>query len=118
MLIAAALSAGTIVLAVQPAAAQHDRRGVDGANVNYVRVNDGGTFEQSGPGRWTQFDPRGRPYAQLDEVRRDAFSVRLTDRSRHVDVVLDLRNREVGGTEPGSNRYRRFYAITDVEARR
>jgi len=116
--LAIALAAGTATLApvLPPAAAQGRSRNVDGRNVSFVRVEAGATFVQSGPSRWNQYEPNGRLWSQLEEVRRDASTVHLRDRGQGVEVLLDLRAREVRGTDPGTSRWRRFYAILDLDA--
>lgn len=79
--------------AVDPAAA-------NGRNVVLVATGQNG---QRGPvfrivpgGRqWVEFDNTGRAAFRFDEVQRDEWSVYLVDRSRGVNLQLDLHTRKV-----------------------
>ena len=73
--------------------------GVNGRNAASVSVGKEGRktgeFRQQGPGRWVEIDGSERQTYRFDEVRRDDWSVYLIDRSRNVDLQLDLHTRKV-----------------------
>lgn len=116
LVLAAALASGTLAAAPGAAAQNREWRGVDGNNVTLVRHSTG-SFGETAPGRWSEFDARGRPFHSFEEQGRDAFTVTLLDRSRGVTVVLDLRAREIRGAGL-FKRMRLLFTITDVEGGR
>lgn len=73
--------------------------GVNGRNAASVSVGKEGRktgeFRQQGPGRWVEIDGSERQTYRFDEVRRDDWSVYLIDRSRNVNLQLDLHTRKV-----------------------
>lgn len=61
----------------------------DGRNVRQVFFEHG-SFQQTGPGRWTEYEEQGRAVFEFSETGRDQWSVYLDDRSRNVQLQLDL----------------------------
>tara|TARA_R110000850_G_scaffold75593_5_gene164637 strand:- start:714 stop:1574 length:861 start_codon:yes stop_codon:yes gene_type:complete len=76
------------------------RAETDGRNVQQVFFA-GGSFRKSGPGRWTEYDAQGRAMFDFVETGRDQWSVYLDDRSRNVQLQLDLHRNWIGYGENG-----------------
>jgi hypothetical protein len=95
--------------AMQPPGAER----VDGSNL--VRVEfAGGWFEQRG-GRWTEYGLDGRARFHFEEISRDEWSVYMLDRSRNVEIQLDVFRHMVTFAENGGRRTD-LYPITEVTA--
>lgn len=72
----------------QPANAQVNAQGVNGWNV--IRATfDGGVFQQTSPGQWTEFGNGGQNY-YFEERNRDDWSVYLHDVSRDISIQIDI----------------------------
>lgn len=72
----------------------------DGRNVQQVFFS-GGSFKQTGPGRWTEYNDRGQATFRFIETGRDQWSVYLDDRSRNIQLQLDLHRKWVGYGQNG-----------------
>lgn len=67
---------------------------VDGRNV--VRADHArGRFEQTSNGVWTEFDANGRGNFTFRETGRDAWSVYMNDRSRNVQIQIDIHRKMI-----------------------
>ncbi|MBL8305285.1 MAG: hypothetical protein JNM33_01215 [Rubrivivax sp.] len=92
---------------------------VNGRNVVLVATVQNG---QRGPvfrivpgGRqWVEFDATGRAVFRFDEVQRDDWSVYLVDRSRGVNLQLDLHTRKVMYSDANTQRSP-LYDIASVQ---
>tara|TARA_R110000772_G_scaffold49100_1_gene112210 strand:+ start:3119 stop:3970 length:852 start_codon:yes stop_codon:yes gene_type:complete len=62
---------------------------VTGYNVTSANFR-GGSFRKTGDGRWTEFNANGRPTFRFSETGRDEWSVYLNDRSRNVQLQIDI----------------------------
>jgi len=72
----------------QPANAQVNADGVNGWNV--IRATfDGGVFQQTAPGQWTEFGNSGQNF-YFEERNRDDWSVYLHDVSRNISIQIDI----------------------------
>jgi len=72
----------------QPANAEVNAQGVNGWNV--IRANfDGGVFQQTEPGQWTEFGNGGQNF-YFEERARDAWSVYMHDTSRDISIQIDI----------------------------
>lgn len=72
----------------QPANAQVNAQGVNGWNV--IRATfDGGVFQQTAPGQWTEFGNSGQNF-YFEERNRDDWSVYLHDVSRDLSLQIDI----------------------------
>ena len=73
--------------------------GVNGRNVTAVDHGAGtvkhGEFRQSAPRQWVEVNQKGETTFRFDETARDEWSVYLVDRSRGVEIQLDLFTRKV-----------------------
>ena len=83
------LASGQIVPGfAQPAQAQANAQGVNGWNV--IRATfDGGVFQQTAPGQWTEFGNSGQNF-YFEERNRDDWSVYLHDVSRDISIQIDI----------------------------
>ncbi|WP_197460226.1 mannan-binding lectin [Sphingorhabdus sp. M41] len=72
----------------------------DGRNVQQVFFS-GGSFRQTGPGRWTEYNVQGRAMFEFAETGRDQWSVYLNDSSRNIQLQLDLHRKWVGYGQNG-----------------
>lgn len=72
----------------------------NGSNVQQVFFA-GGSFRKSGPQRWTEYNAQGRAVFDFTETGRDEWSVYLDDRSRNVQLQLDLYRNWVGYGQNG-----------------
>lgn len=85
---------GQAAAAAAPAAA-----GANGRNVSGVDFGSGGQklgrFQQAGAQRWIEFNASGQVAFRFEETGRDDWSVYLTDRSRGVNIQLDLHTKKV-----------------------
>lgn len=77
-----------------------ERARTNGRNVQQVYFA-GGSFKKSGPGRWTEYNAQGRAIYSFTETGRDEWSVYLDDRSRNVQLQLDLHRNWVGYGQNG-----------------
>lgn len=75
---------------------------VSGWNVTSVSYPQGG-FRMTGPGRWDESGDNGGRFT-FTETKRDAWSVYLIDRSRNVEIQLDLWRRMILYNEVGQAR--------------
>ncbi|MDX1569924.1 MAG: hypothetical protein R3200_05510 [Xanthomonadales bacterium] len=75
--------------------------GVNGRNV--VRADhSNGRFEQTANGAWAEFDANGRAGFTFRETGRDDWSVYLNDRSRNVQIQIDIHRKMIRyGTNNG-----------------
>lgn len=75
--------------AAQAQRQQSTAQGVNGYNV--ARANfDRGSFRKTGNLRWTEYNARGRAAFTFTETGRDEWSVYLNDRSRNVQIQIDI----------------------------
>ncbi|MBE9029759.1 hypothetical protein IQ266_08470 [filamentous cyanobacterium LEGE 11480] len=79
------------------------RTQVNGRNVNFVR-NAKKSYANRGNGNWVEMDSSNRVQFTFKEIKRDAWSVYLLDRSRNVQIQLDLNRKKI----VFSNKTRRF----------
>lgn len=77
-----------LMLAAMPAAAQRKAR-VTGQNLERVTF-PGGSYVKTGESRWIVLDTEGRQQFELKEELRNSQIVLLRDRSRRIDVRLDV----------------------------
>jgi hypothetical protein len=97
---------GSLVVFSHSGSAQAQRqstaqRGVNGYNVTQANYG-GGFFRETGKGRWTEYDPDGHASYSFTETGRDEWSVYLDDRSRDVQLQIDIhRNWVTYGTNGG-----------------
>ncbi|WP_339688979.1 mannan-binding lectin [uncultured Parasphingorhabdus sp.] len=77
-----------------------ERARTNGSNVQQVYFA-GGSFKKSGPGRWTEYNAQGRAIYNFTETGRDQWSVYLDDRSRNVQLQLDLYRNWIGYGQNG-----------------
>ena len=101
----------------EPAQAQRQsaaQQGINGHNV--TRANfDGGSFRKTGHGRWTEYNNNGAATHSFTETGRDEWSVYLNDRSRNVQLQIDIfRNWVTYGTNDGAKSD--LYRITGASA--
>ena len=61
----------------------------NGRNVSQVFFEHG-SFKKTGPRQWTELEEQGRAVFHFTETGRDEWSVYLDDRSRNVQIQLDL----------------------------
>lgn len=107
--VAISLSVATIglvsIASIHPAEAQRrgtSQQGVDGYNVTRANFN-GGSFGQTGNGRWTEYNANGRAIYTFVETGRDEWSVYLDDSSRNVQLQIDVyRNWVTYGSNGGA----------------
>ncbi|MBE9029762.1 DUF3421 domain-containing protein [filamentous cyanobacterium LEGE 11480] len=87
---------------------------INAGNVNYVR-HSRGAYVNRGNNKWVSTDRRNQVERNFEEVQRDEWSVYLLDRSRNIQVQLDLYRKRVSYKMRGrkSDRYR----ITNVSTR-
>ena len=85
---------------------------VNGRNVSSVVFGQNarrlGVFRQTGERQWVETNVGGRVMFNFEEVQRDDWSVYLLDRSRDVNLQLDLHTRKVmyhTGNAPRSHLY-------------
>jgi hypothetical protein len=89
---------------------------VNGENVMTVRFA-GGAYRMSGPGRWSEYGAGGAGARfTFEERQRDEWSVYLIDRSRNVEIQLDLYQHKIMYNAVGEAR-RPLYDITGSAAR-
>ena len=75
----------------------------NGRNVQQVFF-DRGSFKKTGPGRWSEFDAQGRAVFNFAETGRDEWSVYLDDRSRNVQIQLDLHRKWISYGQNGGGK--------------
>ena len=107
------LSAMSPPLSSPPASTANELQQVNGWNV--VRATyDGGIFQRTSPGRWTEFNDGGATFT-FEERNRDAWSVYMYDADRNVWLQIDTdRNMISAGT--GDAPRIDIYGITDTTA--
>jgi len=88
---------------------------IDGRNVTVVKHTNRGEFIQTGRSTWTEYGKRG-PIFTFKERKRDKWSVYLHDRSRNVNIQLDLYRKKVIYSV-GNGRRSDLYDITNVSSR-
>lgn len=88
--------------------------GLNGRNAVSVTIGQGGRrlgeIRQGSGKQWLEFDATGRAAFQFEEQQRDDWSVYLVDKSRGVNLQLDLHTRKVMVSEAGGPR-RDLYEI-------
>lgn len=72
---------------------------VKGANVNLVEFSTGsatGSFKETTPKKWAEYDAKGKKKFQFEETGRDEWSVYMVDKSRGgMKIALDLWQKKV-----------------------
>jgi hypothetical protein len=108
------LASGQIVPGfAQPAQAQANAQGVNGWNV--IRATfDGGVFQQTAPGQWTEFGNSGQNF-YFEERNRDDWSVYLHDVSRDISIQIDIFRNWISYAQ-GSGQRTDLYQITSSAA--
>jgi len=96
MTIALMLAAFTLLTQTTSANARTYEHGrlVNGHTVKYVKHGNRGKFVKTGRHRWTEYGKRGAIFT-FTERNRDEWSVYLHDRSRNVNLQLDLHRKKV-----------------------
>ncbi len=88
--------------------------GLNGRNAASVTFGQGGRrlgeIRQGSGTQWLEFDATGRAAFQFEEQQRDDWSIYLLDRSRRLNLQLDLHTRKVMVSEAGGPR-RELYEI-------
>jgi len=88
---------GSLFLAVVPTAAA--QAGVNGRNATAVDIGQAGRklgeFRQTAARQWVEANAAGVVSFRFEETQRDDSSVYLVDRSRNVNIQLDLHTRKV-----------------------
>lgn len=90
--------------------------GVNGRNVDSV-THARGRFAKTGPNEWTEFDISGRATFHFTESNRDDWSVYLFDRSRNVQIQIDVHRGWIRFA-PYGQQWSDLYQITGANARR
>lgn len=90
--------------------------GVNGRNVDSA-THARGRFAQTGPNEWTEFDLSGRATFHFTESNRDDWSVYLFDRSRNVQIQIDVHRGWIRYA-PSGQQWGDLYQITGATARR
>ena len=106
MSLAVAIMGMTTVGPTEPAQAQlHSttQQGVNGYNVTRADFG-GGSFRQTDNGRWTEYDSNGAASFSFEETGRDEWSVYLDDRSRNVQIQLDLHRKWISYGQNGGGK--------------
>jgi hypothetical protein len=85
-----------------------------GANVRSVTYPQG-TYRQTGPRAWAEFDKAGKQTNAFVEDARDEWSVFLFDPARNVRVQIDLYRKKIRYTENGGS-YADLYDVTGSAA--
>jgi hypothetical protein len=81
---------------------------------NLARVDhDGGSFRQIGDKQWAEYTAQGAAAYNFVETARDDWSVFLIDRSRNVEIQLDVHRKMIGYAPVGQPRGD-LYRITRV----
>lgn len=73
----------------------------------------GGRFERTGDRTWTEFGDNGAQFS-FEETGFDESTVYLIDRSRNVQIGLDVSSRQILYAE-GNSQFRLLYTITDMQ---
>lgn len=82
---------------------------VDGFNVSRVVFDNGGWIQLHASGDWYEFDRRGNRIFRFKELERSKINVLLNDESRNLQLMLDLRRKQVSfgiNFGPRQNLYR------------
>lgn len=100
------------------AAAAPAASGANGRNVGVVVFGQAGgqrlgTYRQVAPRQWVEISNSGAIAFRFEEAQRDDWSVYLVDRSRGVNLQLDLHTRKVMYSDASTAR-REQYAILDA----
>lgn len=102
---------------IPPATAQS---AVNGRNATAVDFGLGavkqGEYRQSAPRQWVETNQKGQTTFRFEETNRDDWSVYLADRSRNVNIQLDLHTRKVMYSDAGSPKPRPLYDIYTARA--
>jgi hypothetical protein len=109
----ALLFAAAVLLGGTEALSAQDTNGKNVVFVTY-RGEDGrvGAFRQAGEGRWIEQNQDGR--FDFMEVNRDDWSVYLRDRTRRMNLQLDLHTRRVNTADAMNRTPRQLYSITNA----
>jgi hypothetical protein len=79
---------------------------VNGYSVEQVDFGGGGkklgAYFQTGPNAWKETDLKGKTTFEFAETNRDQWSVYLEDRSRNVDLQIDLHRKKVRYSDPNT----------------
>ena len=104
---------GSSPAAAQPATTSSNAQEAGGWNV--IRVGyDGGIFQQTAAGQWTEFVNDGRTFS-FAELNRDDGSAYLYDASRDVRLQIDV-DRQMILSAVRSEPLQNLYQITDATA--
>jgi hypothetical protein len=104
--------AAIAVMAAMPAvAAEAPATGTNVRSVTYAQ----GTYRQTGPHAWAEFDKAGKQTNAFVEDARDEWSVFLFDPARNVRVQIDLYRKKIRYTENGGS-YADLYDVTGSAA--
>ncbi|MGN6818612.1 MAG: hypothetical protein ACTHJR_08065 [Sphingomonas sp.] len=106
ILAAIAIAAGAPTLAADVPAT--------GANVRAATYGQG-TYRQTGPRTWGEFDAAGKQTNGFVEEARDEWSVFLFDPARNVRVQIDLYRKKIRYAENGGS-YADLYDVTGATA--
>ena len=107
-----ATSAAIAILAVSPAGATDaPATGANVRNASYAQ----GSYRQTGPHSWAEFDLAGKQTNAFVEEARDEWSVFLFDPARNVRVQIDLYRKKIRYTENGGF-YADLYDVTGAAA--
>lgn len=104
--------AAIAIFAVSPAGATDaPATGANVRNVSYAQ----GSYRQTGPHSWSEFDLAGKQTNAFVEDARDEWSVFLFDPARNVRVQIDLYRKKIRYTENGGS-YADLYDVTGAAA--
>lgn len=92
------------------------RAATNGRNVQQVFVARG-SFKKTGPREWTEYNAQRQAVFTFTETARDEWSVYLHDRSRNVQLQLDLYRKWVGYGQNGGGKSD-LYRITSSSRQR
>ncbi|MEH6758083.1 MAG: mannan-binding lectin [Parasphingorhabdus sp.] len=87
----------------------------NGRNVQQVFF-DRGSFKKTAHRQWAEFNAQGQAVFSFAETSRDEWSVYLNDRSRNVQLQLDLHRKWIGYSQNGG-RKSDLYRITSFSQR-
>jgi hypothetical protein len=106
-----AIAALAVVTSIPAAAAEVPATGANVRSVTYAQ----GTYRQTGPRAWAEFDKAGKQTNAFVEDARDEWSVFLFDPARNVRVQIDLYRKKIRYTENGGS-YADLYDVTGSAA--
>jgi hypothetical protein len=107
----ATIAAIAIVAVLPASAAEVPATGANVRNVTYAQ----GSYRQTGPHSWGEFDKAGKQTNAFVEDARDEWSVFLFDPARNVRVQIDLYRKKIRYTENGGS-YADLYDVTGAAA--